>query len=71
MTLRACLCVRQIGQAGFPSVAALDALVVLCGLLKRGAHASNKPVDGRRRHRAQQAVAPLLQLGGREQRHRL
>ena len=63
--------IRQTGQSGFPSIPVLNALVVLCGLLQRGAHASDKPVDGRRGHRAQQAVAPFLQFGGREQCHRL
>ena len=63
--------VRQIGQPDFPSVPVLNPLVVLCGLLQRGTHASDKPVDRRRCHRAQQTVAPVLQFGGRQQCHRL
>ena len=63
--------IRQTGQSDFPSVAVLNPFVMLRCLLQRGTHASNKPVDGRRGHRAQQAVAPFLQLGGCQQRQGL
>ena len=63
--------IRQIGQPDFPSFPVLNTLVMLCGLLQRGTHASDKPVDRRRGHRAQQTVAPFLQFSGREQCHRL
>jgi hypothetical protein len=39
--------------------------------LQRGAHTAAESVDGARCHRAEQAVAPALQLGGREELHRL
>ena len=63
--------IRQTGKSDFPSVPVLNALVVLRRLLQRRAKATAEPVDGGRRHRVEQAVAPFLQLGGREHRHRL
>ena len=63
--------IRQTGQSDFPGFPVLNALVMLCGLLQRGAQATAEPIDGRWCHRAQQAVAPFLQLGGLEQRRRL
>ena len=63
--------IRQTGQSDFPRVPVLNALVVLRRQLQRGAQATAKPVDGGRCHRAEQAVAPFLQLGGGEQCHRL
>ena len=63
--------IRQTGKSDFPSIPVLNALVVLRRLFQCGAQATAEPVDRGRRHRAQQAVAPFLQLGGREQCHRL
>ena len=63
--------VRQTGKSDFPCVPVLNALVVLRRLLQCGAQAAAEPIDRGRCHRAEQAVAPFLQLGGREQRHRL
>ena len=65
------LSIRQIGKADFPGVPVLDALIVQRGQGQRGAQTATKPIDSGRCHRAEQAVAPLFQLGSREQCHRL
>ena len=57
--------IRQTGEPDFPLAAILDASVVLRGLLQRGAQAGTKAVDRAWSHRADQAVAPFLQFGGR------
>ena len=54
--------IRQGGEANPPRVPFLYPFVMLRRLFQRRAQAGAQAIDGRRRYRAEQAVAPFLQF---------
>jgi len=52
--------IRQSRESNFPGVAVLNPFVMLRCLFKCSAQTSAEPINGRRRHHVEQAVAPCL-----------